>query len=97
MNVDPHADLRSLHDYEARCAVCEAPAAMELMIPGTRSCPSGWTEQYQGFLMSHHYGQANPTEAICVDENPVRYGTNSNGNGGLLYTIEYDQTGTSVP
>lgn len=97
MNVDPHAYLRPLHDFEARCAVCETQADMELMIPGTRSCPSGWTEQYDGFLMSHHHAQAKPTNAICVDQNPVAFGTPTNHNGALLYTVEFDQGGGTVP
>jgi len=60
------------------------------MIPGTHVCPSGWTHEYQGYLMTtasdgRHYR----TEYICVDGVPdVVPGGNGDGGGqGVLYHV----------
>ena len=67
------------------------------MVPGTRSCPSGWSKAYDGFIMGNWHTHVNSNEAICVDQNPLAYGNNGNQNGGLLYTVEFDQGSGAVP
>ena len=58
------------------------------MIPAKVSCPTGWTKEYDGFLMSQHYTQKGSTY-ICVDkEYETVSGGHENKNGGLLYVVE---------
>ena len=58
-NGDPFK--RSLHDYDAPCAVCYVKSCGSmLMMPARNDCPYGWTEEYHGYLMTSHYTDHNP-------------------------------------
>lgn len=89
------AALNGVHDYDARCVVCEVPRRTQIMIGARRNCPSGWTREYEGYLMGQHYTQA-ASELICVDASPEAHGSNGNQNGGLLYPTEFENGG-NVP
>ena len=80
---------RSKHDNDVPCAVCHINKRGEtLMIPAKRTCPSGWTKEYEGVLMSEH-SEHSASEYICVDkELEVLPGGYTNQNGGLLYVVE---------
>ena len=81
---------RNLHDHDAPCAVCfvESRASM-LMMPARNDCPSGWTEEYHGYLMSEYYGHKHSREFICVDGNPEYVpGSKDSKEGALLYPVE---------
>jgi len=79
---------RNLYQQDAPCAVCEAVGrGSALMIPGTHVCPSGWIQEYQGYLMSQYYDYYR-TEFICVDGSPEAVDGGSSGtNGALLYHV----------
>ena len=56
------------HDTDVPCAVCYVPTRTALyMIPAKYTCPTGWTTEYYGYLMSdrsiHHYR----SQFLCVD------------------------------
>ena len=89
--------LSGKHQYDASCSVCQAPdRAWGVMIPGRRSCPSGFTADYSGFLMTEVGGNRNvrPTggqefgsprgvsEHICVDG---KFDGSSSSTGGALH------------
>ena len=58
-------------DQNAVCAVCLASTReMVLMIPAKTSCPSGWTEEYEGYIMSGHRAKQR-TMFQCVDRHFV--------------------------
>ena len=86
----------NLHDHNVPCAVCRAPnrPAM-LMIPARISCPGGWVEEYEGYLMTAHHGHSSRT-FVCVDRDAeAASGGVGNQNGGLLYHVEA-QCGTNL-
>ena len=60
-----------------------------LMMPARNDCPSGWTEEYHGYLMTEKSGHKHSRDFVCVDGNPeyVR-GTHANKGGALLYPVE---------
>ena len=59
---------RSLHDHEAPCVVCFVKShGSMLMMPARNDCPSGWTEEYHGYLMTAYHNHGHPTDFICVD------------------------------
>src|SRR5205814_71415 len=61
--------LRDHHEYDARCSVCLASNAdTTFVLWGSQVCPSGWTAQYIGYIMSHSYTQ-NASDYVCVDRN----------------------------
>ena len=42
-------------NHNAQCAVCLlSDKEVLLMIPAKISCPSGWTREYYGYLMTEH-------------------------------------------
>ena len=80
----------NLHNHDAPCAVCFVKSrGSMLMMPARNDCPSGWTEEYHGYLMSEHYGHKRSSDYICVDENAESVpGTGANHDGALLYLVE---------
>lgn len=84
------AALTSLHDSQVPCAVCVVnDRSLMLMMPGSTACPSGWTQEYRGYLMGPHAVVSG--ETVCVDETPEASlfggGTGSEGSY-LLYLTE---------
>lgn len=90
--------MDSLHDREAACAVCQAPAGREysVVVPGRLTCPSGYSQDYRGYLMAEHRGHPR-SDFICVDESPDRIGSTGNENGALIYAVEMGDTRTGYP
>ncbi|XP_020625853.1 uncharacterized protein LOC110063227 isoform X2 [Orbicella faveolata] len=82
--------FKNIHDYEAVCAVCFTKTrGSMLMMPARNDCPSGWTEEYHGYLMTEYYKHNNQRDFICVDEDAEYVpGTKANKDGALLYPVE---------
>ena len=80
----------NLHDNDAPCAVCHTESrGSHMMIPARNACPSGWTMEYKGYLMSEHYGHKGRTQFICVDGNAeATHGSHVDKNGALLYFVQ---------
>ena len=56
------------YDYDVPCAVCNTiNRGKVMMIPARMSCPSGWTIEYYGYLMSDDYDLPTSREFVCVD------------------------------
>lgn len=91
--------LGSLFEHNAPCALCFTPERLsKIMIPGSTSCPTSWTLEYEGYLMterSHPDHHRNSYE--CVDRNAVLIpGTETNNDGALLHFTE-TRCGTQCP
>ena len=81
---------KNLHNHDAPCAVCFVKSrGSMLMMPARNDCPSGWTKEYHGYLMTTYHGDKHSSEFVCVDGNPeyVR-GSKQNQDGALLYPVE---------
>ena len=81
---------RNLHDHEAPCVVCYVKSrGSMLMMPARNDCPSGWTKEYQGYLMTSYHGHKNQKDFVCVDKDPEYVpGSHKNMDGALLYHVE---------
>ena len=81
---------RNLHNHEAPCVVCFVKSRSSmLMMPARNDCPSGWTEEYHGYLMTSYYNHRNQKDFVCVDKDPEYVpGTNGNKDGALLYFVQ---------
>ncbi|XP_035685760.1 short-chain collagen C4-like [Branchiostoma floridae] len=79
----------SLYDHDVPCAVCHvASRGAKLMIPARLSCPTGWTREYKGYLMTE-YLNYHRSEFVCMDGEPeTRPGGHVNENGALFYPVE---------
>lgn len=79
-----------LHNKDAPCSVCEVETrGTQIMIPGRNVCPTGWTLEYKGYLMSAHYGHKGRSTAVCVDNDAEGFPrSEKDQNGNLWYTIQ---------
>ena len=90
--------LQPLLNHNVPCAVCHVSTrAAVLMIPAWRHCPSQWTLEYTGYLMTEHYTFSKATYE-CVDKDAVSVpGSHANTNGGLFYHVEANCNGLACP
>ena len=81
---------RNIHDYDAPCVVCFVKSrGSMLMMPARNDCPSGWTEEYHGYLMTEYYNHKNSKDFICLDGDPEYVpGSQASRNGALLYPVQ---------
>ena len=88
----------ALNDHNIPCAVCYASTrAAVTMIPAKTRCPSTWTLEYSGYLMSQHTSYHN-TMYECVDKSPDSIpGSASSTNGALFYHVEANCNGMACP
>ena len=79
------------HNYDVLCAVCHVSNRTAVyMVPAKYTCPTGWTREYYGYLMSSYHGNdRHRTQYTCVDTvfKPVP-GTPTNHEGLLFYFVE---------
>ncbi|XP_068731374.1 short-chain collagen C4-like isoform X1 [Montipora capricornis] len=87
-NGDPFK--RNLHDHDAPCVVCFVKSrGSMLMMPARNDCPSGWTEEYHGYLMTENHSHKHSSDFICVDGDPEYVpGSHANKDGALLHPVE---------
>ena len=87
-NGDPFK--RNLHDHDAPCVVCFVKSrGSMLMMPARNDCPSGWTEEYHGYLMTSYHNHKHSSDFVCVDGDPEYVpGSHADKNGALLYAVE---------
>lgn len=88
----------SRENLNAHCAVCFVPdKSVHFMIPARRSCPSGWTREYYGYLMTEKYSHAR-TEFVCVDSymEPVA-GSSGHQDNSHWYHVEAHCNGMASP
>jgi len=80
----------NLHDHDAPCVVCYVSSrGSMLMMPARNDCPSGWTEEYHGYLMTEFYNHPKQRDFICVDEDAEYVpGSGADKDGALLYVVE---------
>ena len=95
--------LQGVHDHNVPCAVCYASTRVAVtMIPAKTQCPSTWTLEYSGYLMSAFKGNSHyvdyRTMFECVDKNPDSIpGSVSDVNGALFHHAEATCTGMPCP
>ena len=87
------------HNDNAPCAVCYTSSkSVQLMIPAKTSCPSSWTAEYVGYLMTAPYYQKSNLNYICVDkESESISDTPNNIYGATLYHVTAKCSGIPCP
>ena len=74
----------------ATCAVCYISTRESVtMIPARTNCPSSWTREYYGYLMTAHRSDGGRSSYVCVDR-AYEPAPNSGGqhNAGHFYHVE---------
>ena len=90
--------IPGLNNHNVPCAVClTTQRETVLMIPARMTCPSSWTLEYSGYLMTEYYNYHRKASA-CVDKNAetVR-GESANTNGALFHYTEVVCNGIECP
>ena len=99
MEYYPHSSqpLRSVQYHNAPCAVCyTATRDTVVMIPAKLHCPTHWTVEYTGYLMTEYHGHHRSTYE-CVDKDPESVPELNawSGDSALFYHIEPNCAGLS--
>ena len=92
--------LSSFTHHNVPCAVCYvATRSVSLMIPAKTQCPTLWTLEYIGYLMSEYYSHAGRTMFECVDKDPESViGLNLSSNPrAIFHLVEPYCNGLSCP
>ena len=90
--------LYSVDNHKVPCAVCFAATRDTiLMIPAKLTCPTNWTLEYTGYLMSAHYSHHRSTYE-CVDKDPESVpGLDGSSGIAFFYHVEPNCAGLSCP
>jgi len=92
--------LSSVNEHNVPCAVCYASVRVAVtMIPAKTQCPSTWTREYSGYLMStYRTGNHYRTTFECVDKNPDSVpGSAPDTHGAVFYHVEASCNGMACP
>ena len=90
----------SMRNHNAPCAVCYSSGrTATITIPGRTSCPSSWTREYYGYLMTENENHPRSGRApICVDVNPESVpGSSPRTENSQLYFVEIRCAGLCPP
>ena len=101
-NLGTGQPLYDVTQHNAPCAVCMAVSRCSLlMIPAKTQCPTNWTTEYVGYLMSAGQSYSLPTEYQCVDKSPESVpGLNAAAwasGSGLFVHVEASCNGMACP
>lgn len=90
--------LHSLNHHNAPCAVCyTSTRASLLMMPAQVSCPTEWTLEYYGYLMSESHGNHRSTFECMDHEAEYLAGGVANNNGAIFTFNEATCNGIPCP
>ena len=96
---NPVTELQTIDDHNVPCSVCFVSARESvLMIPAKSSCPSSWTREYYGYLMTEDREHLGRTMFECVDKNPESIpGSAENRPGVRFFHVEASCNGLPCP
>ena len=92
--------LSAVNSHNMPCALCYVSTRnVVVMIPAKTHCPTNWTLEYTGYLMSEYYSHYGRTMYTCVDGDPESVpGSNGWSNPrALIYLVEPYCNGLSCP
>ena len=85
-------------NHNAPCAVCySSTKTVKLMIPARITCPSLWTREYKGYLMTTHYGHKKNSVYECVDKNPESIAGSSASTSGAVFFFTVTTCNNGLP
>ena len=80
---------QSLSNLSPPCVVCHVSTrSIQIMIPAMVNCPTGWTKEYGGYVVSQSQAQTR-TEFVCLDKVPEAVaGSGGSVDGAVFYVVE---------
>ena len=90
--------LGHVNDHNVPCAVCCTSRSKHFMLPGKNTCPTTWTLEYSGYLMTDRINHSKKTYE-CIDKDPesIPGSHTTNTDGALFYLVEAVCTGIPCP
>ena len=90
--------IQETYNHNVPCAVClAAPRETVLMIPAKTTCPTSWTTEYTGYLMTAQHGH-HRSMYECVDQSKESVpGSQANTNGAMFCHVEAYCNGLQCP
>ena len=87
--TDSNSHIHGRHNTDVPCAVCHVSNRTAVyMVPAKYTCPTGWTREYYGYLMTEYY-KHNRSQFTCVDTTfKSVVGSSANHHGSLFYFVE---------
>ena len=92
--------LKNLHDTNMPCTVCYiATRSTVLTIPARYTCPTGFTREYYGYMMTERNGASrHRKDTICVDKDTVPIpGSAAETNPSIIYLMQASCNGLPCP
>ena len=85
--TDSNSHVHGRHQHDVPCAVCHVSNRTAVyMVPAKYTCPTGWTREYYGYLMSSsHFNNRHRTQFTCIDYTLKSVVGSSAGQHGLLF------------
>ena len=94
-----NSSLFSVENQNVPCALCYTTTRYTVvMIPARVNCPTNWTMEYNGYLMTSHSSNQHSSYQ-CVDKDPetVPDTSDQSSDDALFYHVEVDCTGDYCP
>ena len=89
--------LTGAHNHNVPCAVCYvATRETMLMIPAKATCPTSWTREYYGYLLTGYKNSAGRTTFECVDRNSESV-PGSAADDDEVYMLHVEATCEGIP
>ena len=82
------------------CALCYTTTkSTSFMLPGRYTCPSGWSTEYLGYIMTEYTlnNRGGRRDTICVDQNAEAAATKGSAYPALLYHMQASCIGLECP
>ena len=78
------------HNDNVPCAVCYVSTRPSvIMIPAKATCPSTWTREYYGYIMTSHHALHHRSTYECMDEDQESLPNSpENSDGALFHHVE---------
>ena len=92
--------LKNLHDTNMPCALCYiATRSTVFTIPARYTCPTGFTREYYGYMMTESNGtNRHRKDTICVDKDTVPIpGSAAETNPSIIYLMQASCNGLPCP
>ena len=87
--TDSNSHVHGRNQLDVPCAVCHVSNRTAVyMVPAKHTCPTGWTREYYGYLMTERYDHY-CSHFTCVDTAIKSVvGSSADQNGLLFYFVE---------
>ena len=96
----PAPPLQNRHGTYLPCALCYTTTkSTSFMLPGRYACPSGWSMEYSGYIMTEWTtgNRGGRKDTICVDQDAEAASTKGSGHPALLYLMQATCIGLNCP